>query len=903
MTTTITGIEIKDTIVHGNLIISGVTVQNITQMPAPPPLWVNVPILPREFVGRDELVAGLVARLLAGQSTAAEGLAGVGKTALAVVLAHHPAVLAHFTDGVLWAGLGPQGDAMSALTAWGNALGVDVTDQPTVQLRSQAVRNAIGQRRLLLVIDDAWDLGAAEPLRCGGPGCEHLLTTRDQGLARAFAGVRNQVAVPELEEDPALDLLRRLAPRSLFAELSAEAWGVMSDPGQRLRLATVRLGAVDGRQVTLQETIALSLEHLPKTTVEAFYALGAFAPKPATFDLEAAKTVIETSTKPGVWRKLAEMLRPAAAKTPAATSAANLATLIARSLVEQAGPETLALHRTIADVARTALPADAVERHRDYYLAVVDEDREDWERIGGVYPQVMQAWQWQVERWPDDRRLLDFFGSLRIYQERQGLWADYAGQAGQCLTWTQTHQDQRNAALSLNAMGYMHNALGDQQQALAHFEQALPLYRQVGDQEGEATTLNNIGMVYVALGHQQQALAYLGQALPLRRQAGDRGGEATTLNNIGAAYNALGDKQQALAYYEQALPIRRQMGDRVGEATTLNNIGQVYADLGDKQQALVYCEQALPLFRQVGDRRSEAALLTNIGRVYSDLGDKQQALAYYERALPIQRQVGDRGGEAGTLNNIGRVYSALGDQQQAYRYYEQALPLDRQAGDRRGEATTLTNIGAAHAAEGDQPQALIYYEQALTLFRQAGDRSREATTLGNIGAAHAALGDKQQALAYYDQALPLVRQVGDRSGEATTLHNIGFVYAALGDQQLALAYYQQALPLRRQVGDRGGEAATLTNIGRVYSDLGNKQQALVYFEQALPLFRQVGDRWGENVARSNVAKVNEALGDLAGAEEQLRQVVAIDEAIGHPDLESDRAELARIQRLRHARHS
>ena len=85
---------------------------------------------------------------LAGQSTAlsAEGLPGVGKTALAVVLAHHPAVLAHFTDGVLWAGLGPQGDAMSALTAWGNALGVDVTDQPTSSnaLRPCATPSASG---------------------------------------------------------------------------------------------------------------------------------------------------------------------------------------------------------------------------------------------------------------------------------------------------------------------------------------------------------------------------------------------------------------------------------------------------------------------------------------------------------------------------------------------------------------------------------------------------------------------------------------------------------------------------------------------------------------------------------------------------------------------------------------
>ena len=62
-------------------------------------------------------------------------------------------------------------------------------------------------------------------------------------------------------------------------------------------------------------------------------------------------------------------------------------------------------------------------------------------------------------------------------------------------------------------------------------------------------------MVYDALGEKQKALDYYEQALPLYRQVGDRGGEATTLNNIGMVYSALGEKQKALDYYEQALPL------------------------------------------------------------------------------------------------------------------------------------------------------------------------------------------------------------------------------------------------------------------------------------------------------------------------------------------------------------
>ncbi|MGB1249323.1 MAG: tetratricopeptide repeat protein, partial [Candidatus Promineifilaceae bacterium] len=100
-----------------------------------------------------------------------------------------------------------------------------------------------------------------------------------------------------------------------------------------------------------------------------------------------------------------------------------------------------------------------------------------------------------------------------------------------------------------------------------------------------SSMLNNIGLVYDILGDKQEALDFFNQALPITRDVGDRSGEAYTLNNIGAVYDALGDKQEALDFYNQALPIFRDVGHRSGEATTLDNIGGVYSALGDKQQA------------------------------------------------------------------------------------------------------------------------------------------------------------------------------------------------------------------------------------------------------------------------------------------------------------------------------
>ena len=94
------------------------------------------------------------------------------------------------------------------------------------------------------------------------------------------------------------------------------------------------------------------------------------------------------------------------------------------------------------------------------------------------------------------------------------------------------------------------------------------------------------------------------------------------------------------------------------------------------------------------------------------------------------------------------------------------------------------------------------------------------------------------------------------------------------------------------------EPATPPIRGVVYSALGDQQQALDYFNQALPLQRQVGDKAGEAATRFNIAMAAATLGDLDCAVAELEQVVALDEAIHHPDLESDRAALARMRARR-----
>ncbi|MEG4234482.1 tetratricopeptide repeat protein [Microcoleus sp. Pol11C3] len=456
--------------------------------------------------------------------------------------------------------------------------------------------------------------------------------------------------------------------------------------------------------------------------------------------------------------------------------------------------------------------------------------------------------------------------ALTKYEEALKLYREVGDRAGEAIT--------------LYYIGAAYSELGEKQKSLEYYSQSLPLSRAAGNRRGEASTLNNIGQVYSELGEKQKALEYYSQSLPLSRAVGDRSIQASTLNNIGKVYYDLGEKQKALEYYSQSLPLSRAMGDRRGEAVILNNIGGVYDDLGEKQKALDYYNQSLPLSHAVGDRRGEARILNNIGSVYSELGEKQKALEYYSQSLPLSRAMGDRLGEAVTLNNIGGVYDDLGEKQKALEYYNQSLPLRRAVGDRSGEAVALSNIGAVYSALGEKQKALEYYSQSLPLRRAVGDRSGEASTLHNIGAAYSELGEKQKALEYYSQSLPLSRAVGDRRGEALTLNNIGLVYSELGEKQKALEYYSQSLPLSRAVGDRHGEALTLHNIGGVYSALGEEQKALEYYSQSLPLSRAVGDRRGEALTLNNIGGVYSDLRDNQKGLEYFNQSLPLRRAVG-----------------------
>jgi CHAT domain-containing protein len=244
---------------------------------------------------------------------------------------------------------------------------------------------------------------------------------------------------------------------------------------------------------------------------------------------------------------------------------------------------------------------------------------------------------------------------------------------------------------------------------------------------GEAATLDNLGRAYSDMGQGQQALDYFNQAVPIYREVGNRGGEALALNDMGPAYADLGQKQKSLDVYNRALATWRELGNRPGEALTLNNIGRFYRDLGQNQTALDYYNQALPIWREVANRSGEALALSDIGRAYADLGQPQKALDYAGQALPIFRETSNRRGEAMTLNNMGRDHSDLGEAKEALDLDLQALAIWREVQDQNSEAMCLMTTAWAYSLLKQPETSLASALAALYLAKSTANPEIEGS--------------------------------------------------------------------------------------------------------------------------------------------------------------------------------
>jgi len=725
--------------------------------------------LPRDiasFTGRESELARL-SKWLEGSAAAGGvvgihaigGMAGVGKTTLAVHAAH--ALAASFPDGQFFLPLHAHttgqrpvepADALASLLLTAGVPAQHIP--PDTQARASRWRNYVAGKKILLLLDDAAGHEQVRPLLPGTAGSLVLITSRRRLTALEDAAA---ISLDTLSPVEAATLLARLAERpelgaggDLMAEITRLcgylplAIGMLArqlshhparsaaDLAAGLAAARDRLAVMRAENLSVAAAFDLSYADLTEAQQRLFRRLGQH---PGTsIDAYAAAAVGGTSLD---------------------AASRLLDELYDQYLLAEPAPGRYLLHDLLREHARTLAAADdpadsgaATGRLLDYYLHTA--------LVAGQHIATRTA----VQGSPPPGRPPDFAPQLSTFQhaadwletERPNLHAaaEHAAASGRSV-----HAIQIPAA-----MGDFMRARGHWNQAAALHQTALAAARQAGDLPGQALALRQLGILGWLTGDFRAAAASLARAVALYRDLGDRPGLAYALNHLGKVHQLTGDYAAAAASRKQALDLARGLGDRLGEAVSLNHLGEVHQLTGDYAAAAASLQQSLDLFRSVGQRVGEADVLTVLGRVQRESGDYPAATASHQHALDLFRQVGDRPSQAFALDDLGLVQQLTGDYPASAACHQQALELWREHGNRLGQAEVLNSLGELSCRTSDTDRARAHHSQALTIARDIGAPREEARALEGLGQCHLQDGSPDDGLGCLRQALSIYQRIG-----------------------------------------------------------------------------------------------------------------------------------------------
>ncbi|MFD4525266.1 tetratricopeptide repeat protein [Streptomyces sp. NPDC058470] len=734
--------------------------------------------LPRDvpWAGRREELRRLTAALCEGQGVsdvvtveAIHGMGGVGKSALAVHLAHR--LRERFPDGRVFLHLGgcsvdrTPPTPVRALTELLRLVGL-ATKELSCELDELVAlwRSVARDRRMLVILDDATSSAQIRPLLPGASPTAVVVTSRRR--LPGLPGVR-PVSLDVLPPEDAVALLserlgkgRDTDPSDLaeivricgYLPLAVEiaASRLLAHPSWTTSDLLRQLGGGGGggrlaqlhdMERTLTHVFAISYNALNAELQLVFRRIGLhvgveFGPRAVAaltgFSLETAERLLEE--------------------------------LLAHHLVSEPIPYRFTMHDLLRDYARSLIDAGDADSEDDVRRALqslVDHyvhaaDRAD--RL--AYPFLSRT---GLDT--GDPATPPFPEIVDAQSAEQWLIAESANLLD-TLDWLVKHGTERQLAMAVHVLAGFLDMEG-------HLAAAEPLLRRAaahwdvaGDSVARAQALLDLCVVYTHGSRYGEATSAAREALDVARSLEDRELESECIHQISISMWQTGQYALARSLQKDSLSSLLQTEDILRIARCRNLLGITHLHLAENDEALACFASALVGFTAVSDDRGRYSALNNTAELYKRTGHPEAAEITYRQAMVVADRMGNPRDKATLQMNVASVIDELGRTDEALALYSAAIPVLRVVGDRRAEAIALTRIGRAHRAAGRTEEALVQHVAALEVIRAIHAAGEEADVLYDLALAERDAGQTAQAVAHLEESLRVSRQIGAPVEEA-----------------------------------------------------------------------------------------------------------------------------------------
>ncbi|MEV4799203.1 tetratricopeptide repeat protein [Nonomuraea sp. NPDC049421] len=726
------------------------------QPPAPPAGAPQAPRndLPRDvpdFTGRQEQLAAVLAAVDAGRVVSIDGMAGVGKTCLAVHAAHRLA--ADYPDAQLYIDLhgftegreplGPDPALRTLLSALGVA-SEKIPQEGGIEPLAACWRAELAGLRAVVVLDNAADAEQVRPLLPGAGPSVALVTSRNRLLG--------------LEEVPPVSL-GVLTPEE-SAELLARASGDPAGPDGRLARdpeAAAEVLRMCGHLPLALRLAGARLRHRPGWTVGVLAER--LAEGGSEFDTALAMSVRQLDrAQRRLFRLLGllsgssfdEYVAAALSGFPLREARTMLEDLLDAHLVQQPAAGRYTLHDLVHQHARRACeeqdsPADrqqALRRLLDYYVhaaaaadaampyasgsrpATAGPPPAALPRFTGKhaalawftaeYPSLMGAFELAITTGADAHacelpRFMRAFFARRCGTTHLNLLFERAVPAAERLG------DPWQLAEAHSDLGFARYNAGRMAEAAAAYEAAAPLVARAGDLRSQADLLMRRGYLSWEDGRGDPPLTLFGQARELYERAGCAEGAAHATAYEAWAMLQLGHRAEAARRAREVLAVAYDDPAWPAGLTALITLGMALAD-ERPDEAAEHLRRALDLARGDGHRHNEAWCLNCLGVALRRMGRHEEALASHRQAFALLDELFEEQWKVHFLDGYGETCRQAGLPGEALRLHRQALDLAARMGHRHKEA--LAHEGLAAVLADSDPAAAAEHRAAGEAIRQ-----------------------------------------------------------------------------------------------------------------------------------------------------------------------------------------
>jgi predicted ATPase/transcriptional regulator with XRE-family HTH domain len=704
----------------------------------------NLPLPATLFVGREEELSRLGSLLQSPthRLVTLVGLAGIGKTRLALQVAHSQ--LDRFLHGVFFVSLAPLTSPETIVTTIANAIGFQFYEatEPQVQLLRY-----LQTKRMLLVLDNFEHLMEGTYLLPKimqiAPGIQLLVTSRERlNLQGEWAFEVEGLPYPSNLEERSLERVETYGAVQLFLQSASRV-----NPGFRLdeknqewvvRLCQLMEGMPLGIELAAAWVRVLSPQEIAREIESNLDFLRASARdlperhRSLRAALDHSWNLLSPREK-AIFRQLSVFrggFRREAAQEGTGASLEDLTSLLDKSMLKRVGEERYDLHELLRQYAATHLQSDLQEEtrtrelHSNYYAAQLEQwgemiasprHMETLAEMDAEIDNVREAWNCMVAH-RQSANIAKSLRSLWRFHDIRGRFQEGVVLMRQAATSLQAMdeteaalEDERSIVLGrvLAQQGYFCAHLGRYEEAREVLQQSLKLLRARTDRAALANTLSVLGFMKTRLGEFQEARQHAEESLALNRALGNHGEMVYCIITLSYIYLAQRAYETAHKLSSEGLAICRDVvGDPLAMEYCLLSLSAAASSLGQPAEAKQWAEESLEISRALNDRCSIGQILRRLGLISLELGEIERAEALLRQSVSQLREIGDRTLIADTLVDLGIVTRTSGAAVEAKKYLLEALRTAIETQTNHTALQALLEIAVIIMSEGNTELAV-----------------------------------------------------------------------------------------------------------------------------------------------------------------------------------------------------